>query len=175
MDTLPLDWGRSWLARLVGRNPLVRRSDRLETLAAAMVPMVLAISGAAALGMAVKDSVASTFARQAISRHHITATASTGADLHVVGESQTFDTTARWLAADGVHVGTVTAPKMVRAGAPVDFWVDKDGTVTVLSWMAVAATLGALRRRLDRDRYTGWDHALRSLAGTDGGRTSHEP
>jgi len=197
MDTFTLDWGRSSIVRLLGRNQLVRSSDRLETFAVALaaIAVLVAVPFAAAFGTSVKEARSLTYARQAVSRHETTAMALEDARLHVQLDSQTFDVKARWSAEDGIHVGTVSVPDVVRAGDRFDIWIDADGNnansptppsraateavgSAALSWIAVAAVAAAgvcvLRRMLDRARYADWDRDLNSLAGNDGGRANHE-
>lgn len=196
MDTFTLGWGRGYVARLLGRNQLVRRDDRWETLAVALVvsALLLAIPVVAAFGTAIKESRSHAYAEQAITRHETSGTALADARLHVRGDSQTFDVETRWIADDGVHVGTVAVPDMVRVGDHVDVWIDRNGNDVgapsppgqaaaeavggaALSWIALAgaATAGlfALRRALDRARYAAWDRELIALAGNDDGRASH--
>jgi hypothetical protein len=192
-----LDWGRSWVVRLLGRNQLVRRSDRLETfiVALAAIAVLVAVPFAATFGTSVKEAHSLTYAQQAISRHETTAMALADARMHVQFNSQTFDVKARWSAEDGIHIGTVSVPDVVRAGDRFDMWIGGDGNYAdapappnraateavgwaALSWIAVAAAVAAgvhaLRRRLDRARYADWDRELDSLAANDGGRASHE-
>jgi hypothetical protein len=196
MDTFTLDWGPSWAVRLVGRNQLVRSSDRLESFAVtlAAIAVLVAVPFAAAFGTSVKEARSLTYARQ-VSRHQTTASAVADARLHEQINRQTLDVKARWPAEDGIHVGTVSVPDVVRAGDRFDIWIDANGNYAeaptppsraaaeavgwaALSWIAVAAVAAAgvyaLRRRLDRARYADWDRALKSLAGNDGGRANHE-
>ncbi len=195
MDTFTLDWGRSWLVRMFGRNPLVRRSDRVETLAVvvAVIAVVTAIPVAAAFGTSMQESRSATYAREASTHHQTTATALADATVHAEPSSDTYTVKARWsaAAAGGTHVGTISVRDWVDAGDRFDIWTDADGTraappppaskatteavcLAVLMWMVavgvVVATVDYLRRRLDRARYAEWDRDLDSLAGNDGGR-----
>ena len=196
VDTFTLDWGRRCIARLLGRNQLVRPGDRWEMLAVALVvsALLLAIPVVAALGTAIKESRSHAYADQATTRQQTSGTALADARLHVRGDSQTFDVETRWSAGDGVHVGTVAVPDMVRVGDHVDVWIDRNGNHVgapsppgqaaaeavgwaVLSWMALAgvstAGLFILHRALNRARYAAWDRELIALAGNGGGRASH--
>jgi hypothetical protein len=198
MDTFTLDWGRGWWARLTGGNPLVRTTDRVEAVCIVLAVTVLmaAVPVVAAFGTSMKDRRSAVYAQQALSRHATTATALADARLHVGVNSQIFDVKARWSAEDGIHVGTVRARDMARAGEHVETWIDDRrnyaGTVappsraaaeaigwSALSWMAlVAGVIGALyavRRRSRGVRYAEWEREIESLAGNGGGRTSHEP
>lgn len=197
MDTFTPTWGRGWVARLLGRNELVRRSDRMETLAAAVVAsaLLLAIPFVAAFGTAIKESRSLAYAEQAVARRQVSGTALTDARLHVLGGGQVFDVPTRWIADDGVHVDAVTVPDMVRAGESVDVWIDRNGNDVgaptpsgraateavgwaALSWIVLAAVstaaLFGLRRSMNRARYATWDRELLSLTGNDGGRAERE-
>lgn len=198
MDTFTVDWGRTWWVRLLGRNSLVRSSDRLETCAAALavIAVIVAIPFAAAFGSRVGDARFSAYVEQAHSRHHTGATALESATLHAQVYSESYTVRAQWAAAGSVHRGTVSAPDMVRAGDKFDIWVDDQGGLTspptppseaateavgwgVLVWSAgllgCLVVLYGLHRRLNRARYADWDRELDALAGNDGGRAHHEP
>ncbi len=196
MEMFTVDWGRSWLVRLLGRNPLVRSTDRWETFAAtlAVIAVITAVPIAAAFGTAMKDSRSAVYAQQALNRHETPATALENATLNAQVYTQTFHVRARWAAAGTVHVGTVSAPAMVHPGDRIDIWTDESGSLSrppipvgsagteavgwaVLSWMVVAGVVATglygLHRTFNRARYAGWDHDLDSLAGNDGGRAAH--
>jgi len=196
MDIFTLNWCRSWLVRLFGRNELVRASDRLEAAGAAVAAVVvtLAIPIVAAVGTSLTDTWSAGYAQEALNRHPTTATALADARLHEHVHDQTFDVKARWSAEDGIHVDTVDVPDVVRRGDRFEIWVDDRGNHTgpppppsraatealgwtALTWMALAATMVAavtgLRRRLECGRHADWDRALEALAGNDGGRANH--
>ena len=193
METFALDLGRSWGVRLVGRNPLVRNTDRLETFAYVLTVIILliAIPVAGTLATATREARTAVYEREASSRHETTAVATTDARLHAGANSQTFDVSARWSADDGQHVDTVDVPDMVRRGDRFTIWVDDRGRDVgapsppsraakeavgwaVLSWASVAAltalALRGLHCRLRRIRYIEWDRDLRSLV-NGGGRS----
>jgi hypothetical protein len=195
MEMFTLDWGRSWFLRLIGRNQLVRSSDRLETLVAtlAAIAVFVAVPIAAAFGTSVKEARSSVYAQQALSRHETSATAVESAAVHPQMYTQTFDVRARWAVAGTVHVGTVSVPGMVNAGDQFRIWTDWSGNYTkaptptseaatqatgwaALLWMAVVgaavAAVYGLHQRLERTRYSEWDRELDSLAGNDGGRAT---
>ena len=77
MDTFTVRLPR-WpiLLRLLGRDPLVRTTDRIEALVfvLAIVVSLLTIPIAAAVGTAVHDSNRRAYAEQAHNRHAVTAT-----------------------------------------------------------------------------------------------------
>jgi hypothetical protein len=188
------------LLRLLGRDPLVRTTDRIEALVCvlAVVVSLLAAPITAAVGTAVYDSSRHIYAEQAHTRHTVTATVS-----GVPASQQALSTTmitvqARWSAAGIEHTGMVKAPSTVEAGDPIEIWVDNKGAqvpaptpttraaaeaamgalVIWVSVAAIAATLfTATRAVCDRIRFTGWQHDLDNLVGNgDGhqypGRTS---
>lgn len=198
MEMFTVYWGRTWWVRLLGRNHLVRSSDRLETCVAALavIAAIVAIPFAAAFGSAVGESRFSTYVEQARARHQTGATALETATLHAQVYSQSYTVRAKWAAAGSVHRATVSAPGMVRAGEKFDIWIDDQGGIAnpptppseaateavgwgVLSWsaglLACSAVLYGLHRGLDRARYADWDRELDALAGNDGGRARQEP
>ncbi|MCV7229599.1 Rv1733c family protein [Mycolicibacterium komossense] len=196
MEFFTLDWGRSWLARLFGRNALVRNSDRLEALiiALAVVAVIVAIPVAAGFGTSVKESRSTAYAQQALSRHRVTATALENAELHAQIYTQTFSVQARWAAAGAIHVGNIPAPEMVHVGDRLVIWTDDSGNYAknpidprqavadaigwaAFTWMSFTAILAiavyGLRRNLRHTRFSQWDRELDALVGDGGGRTSH--
>jgi hypothetical protein len=99
MDTLPLDPRCWWIGRIFGRNPLLRRTDRIEasvTLVALIVSL-LVIPVAGVEGGAVYGMRHSRYAHEAQERHTVVATVleteTDGAGSVVVQ--------ARWPVADG--------------------------------------------------------------------------
>jgi hypothetical protein len=196
METFTLDWGRSWWARLLGRNQLVRTSDRLETLAVALavIALIVAVPVAATIGTSAKEARSAVYAQQALSRHQTTATALENATMHSQMYTRTFEVRAGWAANGSIHVATISTPAMVRAGGQTQIWIDDSGNYSAapsppskaateavgwaaLLWFAVAGALAVavygLHRMLNRTRYSDWDRDLDSLAGNDGGRASH--
>lgn len=191
MQSFTLDFGRSWFARLVGHNPLVRGSDRIEALALLVLAVIvlMAVPVVGAVGTALHDNRLQMYTEQAQSRHTVTATALHDGETIVHANSVVFAATARWNASGVNHVGVVELPGSVKMGDRVDVWVDRRGNTTeaptpagkaadealgvaVLSWLAVAATASGfrvlLRARLNRSRHADWDRELGSLA--DDGR-----
>lgn len=191
METFTLDFGRSWRARLTGRNPLVRRSDRLETiaylLAATILLVTIPIAGTFATSF--REARTAVYEREALSRHETTAVAMTDARLHPDANRQTFDVSASWSADDGRHVDAVDVPDMVRRGDQFTIWVDDHGrdvgapsppsraAAQAVGWAALcwgsvcavtAAALVALHGRLRRIRAAEWDRDLRALVAGGG-------
>ena len=58
MQTFTIGLGRGWWVRLLGRNPLVRSSDRIEVmvLSLAVLLTVVAVPVAGAIGTSVYDA-----------------------------------------------------------------------------------------------------------------------
>jgi hypothetical protein len=201
MDTYTVRLPR-WpiLLRLLGRDPLVRTSDRIEALVSVLTVVVtlLAAPIAAAIGTEVYDSSRHIYAEQVHTRHTVTATVTdVPASQQVLG-TKMITVQARWSAAGTEHTGAVKAPSTVDAGDPIEIWVDNEGaqvpapapttraaleavTVALMIWTCFAAAAASLltltRAVCDRIRSTGWQHDLDSMAGNgDGhqypGRTS---
>jgi len=77
MQTFTIGLGRGWWVRLLGRNPLVRSSDRIEVmvLSLAVLLTVVAVPVAGAIGTSVYDAHTQAYAEEAQTRHQVTATA----------------------------------------------------------------------------------------------------
>ena len=187
------------LLRLLGRDPLVRTTDRIEALVfvLAVVVTLLAAPITAAVGTAVYDSRRHVYAEQADTRHTVTATVTDAPATQIV-RTGTTTVSVRWTAAGTEHTGTVKAQSTAKTGDPVEIWVDNNGAQvpapTPTTRAAVEAAMGALviwiivaafaailftvtRAACDRIRFTGWQHDLDSMVGNgDGhqypGRTS---
>jgi hypothetical protein len=201
MDTFTVRLPR-WpiLLRLLGRDPLVRTTDRIEALvlALAVVVSLLAAPIAATVGTAVYDSNRHLYAEQVHTRHTVTATVTDVPVSQQVLRTETTTVSARWTAVGTDHTGAVKAPSTVEVGDPIEIWVDDNGaqvpaptpttgaavevvTGAVVIWISVAAIAAALftviRAVCDRIRFAGWQHDLDAMVGNgDGypypGRTS---
>lgn len=171
METFQLSWPRS-LGRLIGRNSLLRRIDRIEALilVLALVFSVVAAPFAAAIGTAVYDSRRQAYAEQADSRHIVTATVievkatrdwrpMPGLNRELPSDTSTVR--ARWFAAGTEHTGTVTTPSTAKTGDFIEIWVDHSGkhvgtpqassraaveavSTAVAVWLSVAAAAAVL-------------------------------
>jgi beta-lactamase regulating signal transducer with metallopeptidase domain len=201
MDTFTLRLPR-WpvLLRLLGRDPLVRMTDRIEALVLvlAVVVSLLAIPITAAVGTAVYDSSRRIYAEQAHTRHTVTATVTDVPASQQILRTGTTTVAARWTAASTEHTGTLKTQSTGKTGDPIEIWVDNTGAQVpaptpttraaveaamgaLVIWIcvaAIAATLFTVTRAVcDRIRFTGWQHDLDSMVGNgDGhqhpGRTS---
>ena len=137
METFTLSLGRCWIIRAVGRNPLVRTSDRVEALMLVLVfATALAVTAVAgAIGTAVHDTHARAYAEQSRDRHPVTAmviedpTATVTEDPTAMSEQTRLVVRApvRWRV-DGVdHTDTLKLDWEAKVGDRVDIWVDGSG------------------------------------------------
>ena len=194
MLTFTINPGRWMIARIAGRNPLLRRSDRIEALVVvlAIFMSLLGASVAGVVGTAVHDARGRLFAEQAQTRRMITATAIDHKTAVVGRNSVTTTVIATWHAGGSEHTGSVKSDHPIEAGENIDIWVDRDGnrvsppapasragadalSVGVLTWLTtvlVAAALVALTRAaLNRARDAQWEQEIRCLVDDDGGRS----
>lgn len=196
MDTFTVRLPR-WpvVLRLVGRDPLVRTTDRIEALVLvlAVVVSLLALPITAAVGTAVYDSSRHLYAEQAHTRHTVTATVADVPASQQILRTGTTTVAARWTAGDAEHTGTVKAQSTTQTGDSIEIWVDNTGAqvpaplpttraaveaamgalVIWISVAAIAATLFTVTRAVcDRIRFAGWQHDLDNLVDNSGG---HHP
>ena len=199
MDTFTVRLPR-WpiLLRLLGRDPLVRTTDRIEALVLvlAVVVSLLAAPIAAAVGSEVHDSRGHLYAEQAHTRHIVVATVTDVPASQQVLRTGTITVPVRWSAAGAEHTGEVMAQWTTKTGDSIEIWVDNDGaqvpvptptifaaveavTGALVIWMCVAAAVATLftviRAVCDRIRFTGWQHDLDSLVGHGDGHTTNQP
>jgi hypothetical protein len=190
METFTLDprcWRIGWI---FGRNPLLRRTDRIEALImlVALVVSLLAIpvaGVAAAMTYGARDRL---YAQEARERRAVMATVTdTGNDGSGITVVQ-----ARWPVAAGERLGSLELTTAAEVGDRIGIWIDKDGNPVAPptpTWQAVGdavataeATLlivgvamtslvAGVRSRLDRARDTQWERDIRCLQ-EDGGRTN---
>ena len=159
----------------LGRNPLLRRTDRIEALVmlVALVVSLVAIPVAAAVGIGVYDLRDSRFAQEGRDRHTEVAavleTETEGARSTVVR--------ARWPAAAGERTGVLQLTTQAKVGDRIEVWVDKDSnpvapptptwhavgdaygaTMATLLFVAVTMTsfVTGVCSRLDRERNAQW-------------------
>ena len=195
MDVFTLVPSRCWLARLSGRNALVRRSDRVQALLAvvAIVVVMLAAPVAAATGTAIHDVRAHVYAEQARHRHPVVVTA--------VGDSTTTGTPnsvkLTWPRGGMPSGAPRRAGRVAAIGQGGRAIFDLDGrrrqpgataAIAQPGWQGrggrrggavdvrrsgCGGTHGVIRHRLDRARHAGWDREFAAL--TDGGgRRNHQ-
>jgi hypothetical protein len=190
METFTLDPRRWRIGRIFGRNPLLRRADRVEALVmlVALVVSLVAIPVAGVAAIVVYDVRDSRYAQEAHERHTVVATVlETQSD----GAGSTF-VQARWPVAAGERTGPLQLTTDAKVGDRIGIWVDNDGNPVAAptpTWHAVGDAYGTalaillfvgvtmtslvsgLRSRLDRARDAQWERELRCLE-EDGGRTN---
>ncbi|WP_423797523.1 Rv1733c family protein [Mycolicibacterium mageritense] len=192
METFTLSFRWGLLIRMLGRNPLVRVSDRIEALLLALVfvTALLAVPVAGAIVTAVHDSRAQTLVEQARNRHLVAATAIEDAiQAPDAARGVNAAVQARWRVGAVDHTELVTARADVKAGDPVDIWVNAAGNRVAApapAWQAGTAALltaaaywlvmvgaafllwAGVHLVVVRSRTTGWDRALELLADGSG-------
>jgi hypothetical protein len=201
MDTFTVRLPR-WpiLLRLLGRDPLVRTTDRIEALVfvLAVVVSLLAAPIAATVGTAVYDSSRHIYAEQAHTRHPVPATVTDVPASQQIARTDTTTVSAQWITGGAEHTGTVKAQSTTKTGDTIEIWVDNTGAQVpaptpttraaaeaavgaLVMWICVSAIAATLftgtRAVCDRIRFTRWQHDLDHLVGNgDGhqhpGRTS---
>ncbi|ROZ89081.1 hypothetical protein EEB19_19405 [Gordonia sp. OPL2] len=187
---------RRWpITKLFSRNPVVRRSDRVEALAFCLAALlaVLAIPLAVSVEGGVHKARSAAIAEQARTIHAVEATAVDDASV-IFSEGQNGAlVTARWSYNAVPHRGTVNVDDTaLNAGDQFTMWVDEQGQTTrkpltpadaasgaimtaaafYLAVLAVSAVaVMGVRGLLDRHRRRGWDSALAELTGSDDGHS----
>ncbi|OBK34700.1 hypothetical protein A5659_20880 [Mycobacterium sp. 1165196.3] len=183
METFTLPVPRRLLARLFGRNPLIRKTDRVEALilVLAVAVSLVAVPIGAAVGTVVHDSRSRLYAEQVQTRRPVTATV-TGESQRRNLDSPTVTVPARWFAAGTERTGDVTAPLKAKIGDEIEIWVDDRGlpvarpvntarndalVFAVATWWGVSLLAVALFARaritLDRLRYARWQQSFDRL------------
>jgi hypothetical protein len=131
MPPLPDPVRRALRSLTPGRNPLARRSDRLEALSwvAAAFALVLVLPIALAVGTVVGAGLSARAHEQAVTRHEesavLLADPLPAEDRFPAVRSLRFP--AVWSGPDGAVHGEVLAPVDARAGGTVTIWVDEAG------------------------------------------------
>jgi hypothetical protein len=188
---------RPVVARLWGRDPLVRSSDRFEALALvlAVVVALLAVPIAGAIGTVVHDSRRDHYAEQASNRSSVVATVTdipTFPDGPPIGA---ITVPATWSVGGIEHTGGLAVPSTANIGDPIEIWVDNDNgawvpaptsttraavdavAAALLIWMVVAGTATTLfiisRAACNRIRFARWQLGLDDLVGHDGHSKRH--
>ena len=186
MLAFTLDPGRWWIARPLGRNPLLRAADRLEALLilVVIVGWLLVVPIAGAVGTAIYDGRHRLYAEQVLTRHRVVATVVEGTAATAGRCSAPASVQAGWTAAGEEGVGSLSFDTAGTSGDPLSIWVDADGNCVppptsttqaapdalcgalsiLLSAMAVTAlALILMRSCLDRMRDTQWERELRAI------------
>ena len=119
MLAFTLDPGRWWIARPLGRNPLLRAADRLEALLilVVIVGWLLVVPIAGAVGTAIYDGRHRLYAEQALTRHRVVATVVEGTATTAGRCSAPASVQAGWTAAGEEGIGSLSFD---TAGKSVD-------------------------------------------------------
>ncbi len=183
MERFTIDPRRWRIARIFGRNPLLRRADRIEALVmlVALVASLIAVPVAGVVGAVTYGARDRLYTQEAHERHRVRATV---ADIWVEDLGMAV-VQAKWPVAAGERSGTLQLTDQVKPGESVEIWVDNDGNPVIAptpTWLAVgeavgtavvtllavgvgmAAFVAAVRSRLDRARYAAWERDIRWLA-----------
>jgi hypothetical protein len=190
MDTFTLD-PRCWrIGRIFGRNPLIRRADRIEALVTlvALIVSLVAIPVAGVAALLVYNARDSRYAQETDERHTVAATV-------LESETDAAGSTvvqARWPVAAGERTGPLQLTREAKVGQHIEIWVDTGGdpvapptptwhavgdaygtALAILLCMGVTMTsfVTGVRSRLDRACDAQWDREIRCLQ-DDGGRTN---
>ena len=182
----------------VGRDPLIRTSDRIEALALvlAVVISLLAVPIAAAVGTEIHDSRRHIYAEQIHTHHTVTATITADNAAQQDWPINTVTVTARWSVNGAEHTDEAKAASTAKTGDPIEIWVDNNGTqvpvptptafaaveavtAALIIWICVAAAAATLfyvtRAVCNRIHLSGWQHDLDRLVGHGDGHTTSQP
>ncbi len=194
MQTFTVDPRRWWIGRLFVRNPLLRRSDRIEVLAtlAALVTLVVAIAVAGAVASEVHDAERRADVRQAEIQHVVNATVAEVGTVTNFDGSETHVVRARWAVGSGSRTDSFQWGNDVKPGDRIQIWVDASGNhayppaplrpvldafavaiaIVLLAATLLTSMLGLMHWRLQRARDAQWDREIRDLANKGGGRAN---
>jgi hypothetical protein len=182
----------SWHLRVLGSNPLIRVSDRLEALAAfaVLVTALVAVPVASQAGGQIYDAGVRTANEQTHTRHAVQAVALDSSTSMPADFDNPVYVRAQWHEGTQLHTERVVAPMGVKAGQPMTIWLDDAGRVVMapqtaqdaeLSAVAAACTVWVvivacslllalvIRNRLDRSRDRSWERELHLMAHNDDG------
>jgi len=188
----PMTWP---VLRIFSRNPLVRTSDRIEAAVTTLAGLLVVIAAACAgvIGTMIHDAETQNYLEQARMRHAVVANAVD--DSKPVGSPETtaFTVHARWQLNGIVHTDALGWGYTVKAGDPLQIWVDGNGnrvdqptpiaradidalTVAVVGWsivaLAAALVVATVRAHVNGMRDAQWELEIRCLVEDDGGRTN---
>ena len=188
----PMTWP---VLRLFSRNPLTRVSDRIETAAVALGALLIVIATACAgvVGTMLHDSQAQKYLEQQQTRHAIVARAFDDSEPTASPEATSYTVLSAWRFNGTNHTEQIGWTNFVKAGDPLNIWVDDRGnrvapprpvaraavdafSAAVVGWFiviaAIAHVVNAVRARASRMRDAQWEQAIRELVDEDGGRTN---
>ncbi|KWX26088.1 membrane protein [Mycolicibacterium wolinskyi] len=184
---------RWWVLRALGRNPLVRRFDRIEAMAVVLATVfaVLVIPYAVSVGEDVYGESLRSAREQAQTR--IPTQATVVSDSAPAADNAAVSiVSVKWTAAGSEHTGVIRPSQPVSEGDQVQIWVDGKGrrvppptspatatgygTAAALGIWLSAVALGAMavaatRKVLNRYRLNAWSDELHVLLDRGDGRT----
>jgi hypothetical protein len=189
----PMTWP---VLRFFSRSPLMRTTDRVEAVVAALAVLLVVIAAACAgvIGTIVHDTETQNYLEQARTRHAMVARAVDDSKSAGSAEAAAFTAHVRWQVNGADHTGILASQYVVKSGEPQQIWVDDDGnrvdkptpiaraamdavSVAVVGWLvvalAVAEVMAAMCAYLKHMRAAQWEREIRSLVEDDGGRTNH--
>ena len=194
MLAFTLDPRRWWIARPLGRNPLLRAADRLEALLILVViaGWLLVVPIAGAIGTSIYDGRHRLYAEEALTRHPVVATviegtAATAGDYY----DGPAPVRAVWPAAGGERIGCFSSDRPAKSGDRLSIWVDADGehvppptpitqaaadalcgalSILVSAIAVTALVLSLMRYWANRRRDTQWERELRVIKDYGGPR-----
>jgi len=179
--------------RLFSRNPLMRTSDRVEAAVTALAVSLVLVAAACAgvAGTMIHDTETQKYLAQARTRHVLVASAVDDSTPAGTAESTANTVHARWQVNGINHFDAIASRDAVKAGAPLQIWVDGAGnlvdqptpaaradrdawTAALVGWLIVAVALAhvvaMVRAHVERIQNAQWDREIRSLVEDDGGR-----
>jgi hypothetical protein len=186
----PMTWP---VLRLFSRNPLMRTSDRVESAVATLAVLVVVVAAACAgvAGTTIHDNEIQNYLEQARTRHVLVANAVEDSRPADSAESTASTVHARWQF-DGInHADMIASRNAVKAGAPLQIWVDGAGNqvdqptpvaradrdawiAALVGWLIVAVAaahvVDMVRAHVKRMQNAQWEREIRSLVEDDGGR-----
>ena len=189
----PTTWS---VLRIFSRNPLIRRSDRIDALIVPLAFLLVIVAAACAgvLGTLAHDVESRRCSEEARTRHSVTATAVEDSVPGSLPGPAVSKVRVRWRAIGADHIDTLTWDQAVKAGTPLSIWIDENGDkvepptppalaganavlAAAVAWWIVfliaALAAEAARARTTRLRDAQWDRELRLLLDGEDGRTNH--
>ena len=193
MEPFTIGLGNRWWIRAFSRNPLVRRSDRIESLVYvfAVLLTVVAMPIAGAIGTVVHDERTRLYAEEAETKHQVVAVATEEGQVVVEEKGIAFNAEAKWDDAGGIHRGIVAWPNRAKVGDRHNIWVNTEGQqvgppysasqaaseavgIALAVWLGVtqasAAAAYLVRRWLDHGRYAQWEREINAARDNNGRR-----
>lgn len=181
-----------WQRRALRFNPLIRASDRLEALAvlSVLATAIFALPVAAQAGTTLYEAGVRTANEQAHSRHSVEAVAVEDSAAVPAEFDDPSYVRAQWGEGTQLRSERVITSTTVRAGEPLEIWLDDAGKVVAAPQTAADAELNAavaagtvwvalvacsalvafvIRSGLDRSRDRAWEQELHLLAHNDDG------